>query len=127
MPVFYTEINGGTWRKLSDVVVLPKSITNSEEISKILLKEGVPIVKLPEEIIDLIQSLGHKVNYLSPLLVKRYLTRAGNHPYLLNKFDVFVLLEYFLKELNAKVSIYVTNNNHYFKRYKFFYFLLIIL
>jgi hypothetical protein len=106
LPVFWSEVKGGVWLKLDEVVVLPHNINDAEKLTTILLKEGVKISQLPKEHVDMILKLEGKLKFLSPEYLKSVLLSSGSHAYLQSSEDVITLLDYMLTNVDNNVFIF---------------------
>lgn len=105
LPIMYTPL-GDRWLTLQEALFIrsssDKTSTTADDDDKllaVLLKEGLPVVRLPEPILQMFQKCGHKLQFVNPALVKAQLMRPGKRSYTQNRENVLILLDYFLKNL----------------------------
>ena len=106
LPVFWSDIRGGSWLKLDEVIMIPHAVNNVDNLTSILLHEGVKITRLPNKHVEMILKLEENVKFLSPEYLKSVLIAPGPHPYLQNIEHVTSLLDYMLSNLENNVTLF---------------------
>ncbi|XP_038066420.1 sacsin-like [Patiria miniata] len=92
-PIFYTEHNGGSWKKPMDVYVDPEG---SPLISKVLRIKGCPVAQPPHHVLESLKWAGVAYNTVTPALVSNWI--RGDPLQFLSSDEKFELLKYVTSE-----------------------------
>jgi sacsin len=104
MPLFYSSINNGSWLLLNQVFVLDQNQPNYSKFHSILLKEGLPMASINQDILTSLNKLGINANYLTADKLREKLLQPGTHPHISNISDTEILLQYFLTEFSERLD-----------------------
>ncbi|KAM0910828.1 hypothetical protein ACQ4PT_013891 [Festuca glaucescens] len=100
-PVLHSEIKGGTWISPAEALLHDEGFLRSNDLSEALVLLGMPVVRVPSEIVDMFSKFYVKsLKRVTPATVRHYLrdfVELGT----LGKSHKLILLEYCLNDLDS--------------------------
>ncbi|XP_026408158.1 sacsin-like isoform X2 [Papaver somniferum] len=99
-PVLYSDLDGGKWVSPTEAFLHDEEFTKSKELGEALLLLGMPIVHLPNPLIDILlrYSSGFRQRVVTPETVRHFIKASGT---LISssRLTKLVLLDYCLQDL----------------------------
>lgn len=99
-PVFYSNVNGGSWVSAREAFLHDSKMSKSKELGDALVQLGMPVIRLPNELFNMLVTCvtGIKWKIVTPDSVRHYL-RENKFASAIDRSYRLMLLEYCLEDL----------------------------